>query len=61
MLHSSPTKSNIAVRDIEETVIQRINLLEVAVKEKNSSTIITLSGEIVELMSERNRKIRLNQ
>lgn len=61
LLHSSPTKSTNAVRDIEETVIQKISLLEVAVKAKNNSTIIALSGEIVELMSERNRKIRLNQ
>lgn len=61
VLHSSPTKSSNIVRGIEEAVIQKISLLEAAVKANDDPTIITLSGEIVELMSERNRKIRINQ
>lgn len=60
-LHSSPSKTVATVRSIESNVMNKITELESAVSDQDTATIITIAGEIVSLMEERNRKIRLSQ
>ena len=60
-LHSSPTKTVATVRSIESNVINKVAELEGAVSNQDTATIITIAGEIVALMEERNRKLRLSQ
>lgn len=60
-LHSSPSKTVATVRSIESNVMNKVAELEGAVSDQDTATIITTSGEIVALMEERNRKIRLSQ
>ena len=60
MLHSSPTKSIASVHSIETSVMNKISALEDAVGTNNASATITLAAEIIALMEERNRKIRLS-
>ncbi len=59
-LHSSPSKTIATVRSIEANVMNKVAELEGAVSEQDTATIITVAGEIVALMEERNRKIRLS-
>lgn len=60
-LHSSPSKTVATVRSIESNVMNKVAELEGAVSDQDTATIITTAGEIVALMEERNRKIRLSQ
>ena len=60
-LHSSPSKTVATVRSIESNVMNKVTELESAVSDQDTATIIAISGEIVSLMEERNRKIRLSQ
>lgn len=60
-LHSSPSKTVATVRSIESNVMNKVADLEGAVFNQDTVTIITVAGEIVALMEERNRKIRLSQ
>lgn len=60
-LHSSPSKTVATVRSIESNVMNKVAELEGAVSDQDAATIITTAGEIVALMEERNRKIRLSQ
>lgn len=60
-LHSSPSKTTAIVRSIESNVMNKVTELEGAVSDQDTATIITTAGEIVALMEERNRKIRLSQ
>lgn len=60
-LHSSPSKTVATVRSIESNVMNKVAELEGAVSDQDTATIITIAGEIVALMEERNRKIRLSQ
>lgn len=60
-LHSSPSKTVATVRSIESNVMNKVVELEGAVSDQDAATIITTAGEIVALMAERNRKIRLSQ
>lgn len=60
-LHSSPSKTVATVRSIESNVMNKVVELEEAVSDQDTATIITIAGEIVALMEERNRKIRLSQ
>lgn len=60
ILHSSPTKSTTSVHTIENSVMDKIAALEDAVDSDNSNVAINLAAEIVALMEERNRKIRLS-
>lgn len=60
-LHSSPSRTISTVRSIESNVMNKVAELEGAVSEQDAATIITTAGEIVALMAERNRKIRLSQ
>jgi len=61
MLHSSPSKTVATVRSIESNVMNKVAELEGAVSDQDTAMIITTAGEIVALMEERNRKIRLSQ
>ncbi|MCM1062442.1 MAG: hypothetical protein NC452_19480 [Eubacterium sp.] len=61
LLHSSPTKSISSVKSIETQVLNQISLLEEAVMANESEEIIAYSAEIIRLMEERNRKLRLSQ
>lgn len=61
MLHSSPSKTAAAVQSTELDVMDRITELENAVSDQNTARIITIAKEIVALMEERNRKIRMYQ
>lgn len=60
-LHSSPSKTVATVHSIESNVMNKVAELEGAVFDQNTKTIITIAGEIVTLMEERNRKLRLSQ
>lgn len=60
-LHSSPSKTVATVRSIESNVMNKVAELEGAVSDQDTATIITIAGEIVALMEERNRKNRLSQ
>ncbi len=59
-LHSSPSKTIATVRSIEANVMNKVAELEGVVSEQDTAAIITVSGEIVALMEERNRKLRLS-
>ena len=60
-LHASPTKTIATVRSIEANVMNKVAELEGAVSRQDPAAIITAAGEIVALMEDRNRKIRLSQ
>ncbi len=60
-LHSSPSKTIATVRSVESNVMNKIAELERAVSNQDITTIITIAGEIVDLMEERNRKVKLSQ
>lgn len=60
-LHSSPSKTVAAVRSIEVNIINKVSELEENIAGQNAAEIITTAGEIVALVEERNRKIRLSQ
>ena len=60
-LHSSPSKTIASVRSVESNVMNKIAELERAVSNQDITTIITIAGEIVDLMEERNRKVKLSQ
>lgn len=59
LIHSSPTKSNATVHALESTVMSRISDLADAVQADNADLVITMAGEIISAMEERNRKLRL--
>ena len=61
MLHSSPSKTTATVRSVESDVMNKIAELEGAVSDQDTAAMITIAGEIVALMEERNRKIRLSR
>lgn len=61
LLHSSPTKSSATVHAIETQIINKVSQLEEAVSSSNVASVVTLSGEIISLVEERNRKLRLAQ
>lgn len=60
LLHSSPSHSVATVKLLEEQIKNMITDLEGAVLANDTTTIITISGEIIELVEERNRKIRIS-
>lgn len=57
LLHSSPSHSAADVKSLEQQVKNKIDELENAVYSDETATIITISGEIISLTEERNRKI----
>lgn len=60
LLHSSPTKSTSTVRHLESSVMNQISDLEDAVQSGKTDLIISIAGEIISTMEERNRKLRLS-
>ena len=60
LLHASPTRSTSTVKLIEEQIKNMIIDLEDAVLANDSTTIITISGELILLIEERNRKIKIS-
>ena len=55
LLHSSPSKSSITVKNEEAEIADKIANLEGAVASNSTSDIIAISNEIVSLVEERNR------
>lgn len=60
LLHSSPSYSIATVKLIEEEIQNKVSELENVVATNNTMAIITISGEIINLIEERNRKIRIS-
>ena len=61
LLHSSPTKSVATVKSLEASVLDKIEELENAVGSGDENAAITKAGELISLVEERNRKIRIAQ
>ncbi len=61
LLHSSPTRTISSVHSLENEIKNKISELECLVIVKDNDAVITLSGELLQVIEERNRKIRLNQ
>ena len=59
LLHSSPSKSSMTVKNEEAEIVDKIANLEGAVASNSTSDIIAISNEIVSLVEERNRKLRI--
>ena len=60
-IHSSPTRSSPAVQALEQQVVHKVAALETAVRAKQMDRVSTLSGEIIELMDSRNRRLKMSQ
>ncbi len=60
LLHSSPTRSVSTVKMLEEQIHNMITSLEKSVLANDTAAIITYSGEIISMVEERNRKIRIS-
>ena len=61
LLHSSPTKSNASVRQMEMDIMSRIDGLGAVVMSKDYDAIITMANEVEYLVAQRNQKLRMNQ
>lgn len=61
LLHSSPTRTISSVHSLEMEIKNIISDLESAVAAKDNDTAITLAGKLLQVIEERNRKIRVNQ
>lgn len=59
LLHSSPSKSSMTVKNEEAEIVDKIANLEGAVASNSASDIIAISNEIISLVEERNRKLRI--
>lgn len=60
VVHASPTKSSVAVQEIEKRIYCVVSELRDAVKHDDAAQIIVIAQEIVELTEERNRNLRLS-
>lgn len=60
LLHSSPSRSVATVKLLEEEIKNKVSELEDVVSSNNTTAIINISGEIISLVEERNRKIRIS-
>lgn len=60
LLHSSPSRSVITVKLLEEEIKNKVTELEDAVAANKTMAIITIVGEIVAKTEERNRKLKLS-
>lgn len=58
LIHSSPSKSCVAAQTYENDVVNKIGELESYVSANDKDKAVKVAGEIVELMEERNRKVR---
>lgn len=61
LLHSSPTKTISSAHSLELEIKNKISELEGVVAAKDNDAVITLTGELLQTIEERNRKIRLSQ
>lgn len=59
IVHSSPTKSSVAVQQIEKRIDCLVFELRDVIKYDDAAQIIDIAREIVELTEERNRNLRL--
>lgn len=59
LIHSSPTKSHSTVKNLEIQALNKITDLEQAVDINDINLIIAISGEIIDLYEQRNRKLKL--
>lgn len=59
ILHSSPSRSVVSVKLLEEEIKNKITELEDAVSSNKTAEIITVAGEIVAKAEERNRKVKM--
>jgi type II secretory pathway pseudopilin PulG len=59
LIHSSPTKSCVAAQAYETDVMNKIAQLEDYVSTGDKDNAVKIAAEIVSLMEERNRKVRL--
>lgn len=60
LLHSSPSRSVATVKLLEEEIKNKVSELEDVVSSNNTTAIINISGEIISLVEERNRRIRIS-
>lgn len=60
LLHSSPTKSSSTVRSLELSIIDKIGELEDSIFSENEDEVVAKVGNIISLVEDRNRKIRLS-
>lgn len=60
LLHASPTKSVAAVKTIEADILGKIADLESAVGTDSAEKTIAVSGELITLLEERNRKLKIS-
>ena len=58
IVHASPTKSSVAVEEIERRIYCVVSELRDAVKHDDTARIITIAQEIIELTDNRNRKLK---
>lgn len=58
MLHSSPSRSNLTVKNIEEEIENEIRSLTFAVSKDDTATIISVAERIIVMAEERNRKVK---
>lgn len=61
LLHSSPTRTIYSVHSLEVEIRNKISILESVVASKDNDAVITLSGELLKTIEERNSRIRLSQ
>ncbi len=60
ILHSSPSRSDATVKQLETEIKNKVTELEDAVASKETELIITVAGELAAVTEERNRKLKLN-
>ena len=58
LLHSSPSKSNSTVHNLEVTIVNLIEELESAISYENKEEAVKLAAEITKTVEERNRRLR---
>lgn len=61
LLHSSPTKSNMAVQKIEKNIISKIDELVVAGTAQDRDAVISIVNELEQLIEQRNATLKVNQ
>lgn len=61
LLHSSPTRSHPTVKILEEEIINKVAELDLAVSSNDISKVLSTSKEVIAMIEERNRKLKLYQ
>lgn len=57
-LHGSPTRSNYSVKEIEVSIMSKIEELESAVASQNTQKIQSVTNALISLVQERNQKLK---